>query len=73
MQRGYAHRHGILTAYNFSQDLAGEENYYSQDAARSRPVKGKYQGNSDQRSRSICNFIGQKGKISTIINLFVLT
>ena len=25
MQRGYAHRHGILTAYIFSKDLAGEK------------------------------------------------
>ena len=40
MQRGYAHRHGILTAYIFSEDLAGEKNYYSQDAARSNQWKG---------------------------------
>ena len=25
MQRGYAHRHGILTAYIFSEDLVGEK------------------------------------------------
>ena len=25
MQRGYAHGHGILTAYIFSEDLAGEK------------------------------------------------
>ena len=64
MQRGYApryaHGHGILTACIFSEDLAGEENYYSQDAARSRSVKGKYQGHRGQRSRSLCNCIGQK-------------
>ena len=71
MQRGCAHRHGILTAYIFSEDLAGEGNYYSQDAARSRSVKGKCQGHRGQRSRSLCNFIGQKGTISTIIDLFV--
>ena len=72
MPRGYAHRYGILTAYIFSKDLAGEESYYSQDAAKSRSVKGKYQGHSGQRSRSLCNFIGQKSTISTIIDLFVL-
>ena len=69
MQRGYAHGHGILTAYNFSEDLAGEEKYYSQDAASPRSVKGKYQGYRCQRSRSLHNLIGQKGTISTIINL----
>ena len=35
-------------------------------------MKGKYQGHRDQRSRSLCNFIGQKGKISTFNDLFVL-
>ena len=70
MQRGYAHRHGILTAYIFSEDLAGEKNCYSQDAARS--VKGNNQGHRGQRSRSLCNYIGQKGTISTINDLFVL-
>ena len=69
MQRGYAHPHGILIAYIFSEDLAGEKNYYSQDAARSRSVKGNYQGHRGQRSRSLCNFIGQKGKISIINDL----
>ena len=39
MQRGYGHQHGILTAYIFSEGLAGEENYNSQYAARSRSVK----------------------------------
>ena len=63
MQRGYAHRHGILTAYIFSEDIAGEENYYSQDAARSRSVKGKYQGQRGQRSRPPCNFICQQEKM----------
>ena len=53
----------------FSEDLAGEEKYYSQDAARSRSVKGKYQGHRDQRS--LCDFIGQKGTNSTIIDIFV--
>ena len=72
MQRGYAHRHGILTAYIFPEELAGEKNYYSQDAARSRSVKGKYQGHRGQRSKSHCHFIGQKGTISTINDLFVL-
>ena len=71
MQRDYAHRHGILTAYIFSEDLAGEKNYYSQDAARSRSVKGNYQSHRGQRSRSLCNFIGRKGKISTINDLAV--
>ena len=70
MHRGYAHRHAILTAYILSEDLAGEENYYSRDAARS--VKGNYQGHRGQRSRSLCNFIGQKGTISAINDLFVL-
>ena len=82
MQRGYAYRHGILAAYIFSKDpageenyyifskdLAGEENYYSQDAAMLRSVKGKHQGHRGRRS--LCNFIGQKGTISTIIDLFV--
>ena len=69
MQRDYAHRHGILTAYIFSEDLAGEKNFYSQDAARSRSVKGNYQGHRGQRSRSLCKFIGQKGTISTINEL----
>ena len=74
MQRGYAHRHGILTAYIFSEDLAGEKkNSYSQNAARSRSVEGNYQGHRGQRSRSLCNLIGQKGTISTINDLFVLT
>ena len=73
MQRGYAHRHGILTAYIFSEDLAGEKNCYSQDAARSGSVKGNYQGHRGQRSRSLCKFIGQKGTISTINDLFVLS
>ena len=72
MQRGYAHRHCILTTYIFSEDLAGEENYYSHDAVRSGLVRGKYQGHRGQRSRSLCNFIGQKGTISIIIDLFVL-
>ena len=35
-------------------------------------MKGKYQGHRGQRSRSLCNFIGQKGTISTINDLFVL-
>ena len=48
----------------FSEDLAGGENYYSQDAARSRSVKGKYQSHRGQRSRSLCNFIGQQEKMS---------
>ena len=60
MQRGYAHRHGILTAYIFSKDLAGEINYYSQDAAKSRSVKGNYQGRRGQRSRSLCNLLIKK-------------
>ena len=72
MQRGYAHRHAILIAYILSEDLAGEENYYSQDAARQRSVTGNYQGHRGQRSRSLCNFIGQKGTISAINDLFVL-
>ena len=73
MQRGYAHRHGILTTYIFSEDLVKEKkSYYSQDAARSSSAKGKYQGHRGQRSRSLCNFIGQKGTISTINDLFVL-
>ena len=72
MQRGYPHQHGILTAYIFSEDLAGEKNYYSKDAARSRSVKGSHQGHRGQRSRSLCYFIGQKGTISTIDDLFVL-
>ena len=71
MQRGYAHGHGIMTAYIFSEDPAGEKNYYSQDAARSSSVKGKYQGNRGQRSISFCNFIGKKGKISTKNDLFI--
>ena len=72
MQRGYAHRHGhgILTAYIFSQCLAGENNYYSHDVARSSSVKRKYQGHRGKRSRSLCNFIVQKGTISTIKDLF---
>ena len=53
MQRDKAHWHGILTAYIFSEALAGEKNYYSQDGARSRSVKGKYQGHRGQRSRSL--------------------
>ena len=57
---------------HFFQDLAGEKNYYSQDAARSKSVKGNYQGHRGQRSRSLRNFIGQKGTISTINDLFVL-
>ena len=61
-----------LTAYIFSEDLAEEKYYYSQDAARTRSVKGNYQGHRGQRSRSLCNFIGQKGTISTINDLFVL-
>ena len=72
MQRGYAHRHGILTANIFYEDLAGEKNYYSQEAARSRSVNGKYQGHRGRRSRSFCNFIGQKDAFSTINDLFVL-
>ena len=35
-------------------------------------MKGNYQGHRGQRSRSLCNFIGQKGTISTINDLFVL-
>ena len=61
-----------LTAYIFSKDLAGEKNCYSQDAARSRSVKENYQGHRGQRSRSLCNLIGQKGTISTINDLFAL-
>ena len=61
----------ILTAYIFSEDLAGEKNYYSQDLAKSRSVKGKYQGHRGQRSRSLCNFF-QKDTISTISDLFIL-
>ena len=72
MDRGYAHQHGILNAYIFSEDLAEEKTNYSQEAARSRSVKGKYQGHRGQRSRSLCNSIGQKGTISTINDLFVL-
>ena len=72
MQRDYAHRHGILTTYIFSEDLAGEKNYYSQDAARSSSVKENFQGHRGQRSRSLCNLIGQKGTISTINGLFAL-
>ena len=60
----------ILTAYIFSEDLAEEKYYYSQDAARTRSVKGNYQGH--RGPRSLCNFIGQKGTISTINDLFVL-
>ena len=71
MQRGYAHRHGILTAYIFSEDQATEENYYSQDATKSKSVKWIYQGHRGQRSRSLSNFIGLKGTIFTIIDLFV--
>ena len=73
MQRGYAHRHGILTAYIFSETLAEEKNYYSQDTARSRSVKENYQGQRGQRSRSLCNLIGQKGTISIINDLFALS
>ena len=72
MQRGYAYRHGILTAHIFSKDLAGEKNYYSQDAARSRSVKENYQGHRGQRSRSLCNLIGQKCTAPTINDLFAL-
>ena len=73
MQRDYAHRRGILTAYIFSKDLAGEKkNYYSQYAARSRSVKANYQGHRGQSSRTLCNVIVQKGTISTINDLFVL-
>ena len=72
MQRGYAHRHGILAAYIFSEDIAGEKNLYSQDAARLSSVKENYQGHRGQRSRSLCNLIGQKGTISTINDLFAL-
>ena len=57
---------------HFSEDLAGEKNYYSQDAARSRSVKENFQGHRGQRSRSLCNLIGQKGTISTINGLFAL-
>ena len=58
---------------HFFECLTGEEKYYySQDAARSRSVKGKYQGQRGQRSRSLCNFIDQNGTISTINDLFVL-
>ena len=59
---------------HFSEDQAGEKNYYSRDVARSRSVKGKgkYQGHRGQRSSSLCNFIGQKGTIATINDLFVL-
>ena len=70
MQRGYAHRH--FDRLHFFKDLAGEENYYSQDVVRSRSVRGNFQGHRGRRSRSLCNFIGQKGTISTIIDLFVL-
>ena len=59
---------GLLTF--FSEGLAGELNYYSQDAARS--VKGRYQGHRGRRSRSLYNFIGHKGTHSTIYDLFVL-
>ena len=64
------HVHGILTVYIFSEDLAGGKNYHSQDVARS--VKGKYQGHRGQRSRSLGNFIGQEGTISTFNDLFDL-
>ena len=72
MQRDYANGHGIWTTYIFTEGLAREQNYFSQDAARSRSVKGRYQGHRGQRSRSLCNFIGQKGTHSTIYDLFVL-
>ena len=72
MQRDYAHRHGIWTTYIFSEDLAGVKNYFRQDAAMARSVKGRYQGHRGQRLRSLCNFIGQKGAHSTIYDLFVL-
>ena len=55
---------GLLTL--FSECLMGELNYFSQYAARSRSVKGRYQGHRGQRSRSHCNFIGKKGTNSTI-------
>ena len=45
---------------------------YSQDAARSRPVKGKYQGHRGQRPWSLCSLIGQKGTISSINDILVL-
>ena len=35
-------------------------------------MKGKYQGHSGQRSRSLFNFNGQKGTFSTINDVFVL-
>ena len=43
----------ILTVYIFSEGLTGEKNYYSQDAARSRSVKLKYQGHRGQGSFAI--------------------
>ena len=62
----------FLDYLHFSEGLEGEKNNFSQDAARSRSEKGRYQGHRGQRSRSFCNFIGQKGTHSTIYDLFVL-
>ena len=50
---------GLLTL--FFECLMGELNYFSQYAARSRSVKGRYQGHRGQ----FCNFIGKKGTNST--------
>ena len=58
---------GLLTL--FSEYLIGELNYFSQYAARSRSVKGIYQGHRGQRSRSLCNFVGKKGTNSIIFCL----
>ena len=55
---------------HFFEDLAGEKNYYSQDAARSRSVKGKYLGHRGQRSRSLCNFSTAKMYPSNKYNIF---
>ena len=72
MQRGYAHRHGILTAYIFSEELAGEKKLLQPGCCKVKSVKGNYQGHRGQRSRSLCKFIGQKDTIFTINDLFVL-
>ena len=73
MQMGYAHSHGILTAYIlFQRPSWRKKNYLGQDTERSMSLKGKYKGHKVQRSMSLCNFISQEGTISTINDLTVL-
>ena len=52
--------------------LAGEENYYSQDAAKSRSMKGNIEAKEVKGQGLFAILLIKKGTISTIDDLFVL-